>query len=374
VTVGKSALIFAEDPGAAHYVAGFPRALREVGIRTVVYAAGLALEYLGRRGVCVSEVDGTASAEKLLSSVQPQVLVVGTAENPDTLSLRLVRASQAAGIPSVGVVDALMNADRRFRGRSADPLAYAPDRLILSDDATMQEFALLGLAGERMIVCGHPHYDFVRERALEMANEGRKSVRGRLHPRAADDRKIIVFAAENDPPQSSTKGRPEGYALSGSKQHYSRTEIVLDEFLDAAKSLDPQPFLILRPHPKDAPRRYDAYRDEFDGIRTGGSPLGLIYSADLVVGMTSMLLMEAALMGRPTLSIIPRACEKTWLPTITMGVTPYATTQCEIREQLDVLLAKSSEAAGVIPAELVPCGALERAVSYIEKLVEEGIE
>ena len=53
---------------------------------------------------------------------------------------------------------------------------------------------------------------------------------------------------------------------------------------------------------------------EFDYFSQKELPLEVVYASDLVVGMTSMLLYEAALMGKVCLSIMPRSIEKAWLP------------------------------------------------------------
>ena len=62
--------------------------------------------------------------------------------------------------------------------------------------------------------------------------------------------------------------------------------------------------------------------------------MALLYCADLVVGLTSILIVEATLLGTPTLSITPRAKEAAWLSTIEMKLTPMATTREEIRQLL----------------------------------------
>jgi predicted glycosyltransferase len=52
----------------------------------------------------------------------------------------------------------------------------------------------------------------------------------------------------------------------------------------------------------------------FDLISEGGDPLELAYVSDIIVGMTTMLLFEASLLGKSVFSIIPRKFEIDWLP------------------------------------------------------------
>jgi hypothetical protein len=78
--------------------------------------------------------------------------------------------------------------------------------------------------------------------------------------------------------------------------------------------------------------------------------------------------MEAALLGRPTLAILPRFAEKEWLDTIRSGITPCVTT----REQLRVWLKEWALSDRPIPIpESNPelFGALQRALAAIEQVL-----
>jgi predicted glycosyltransferase len=98
--------------------------------------------------------------------------------------------------------------------------------------------------------------------------------------------------------------------------------------------MQPQPFFILRLHPKNTREEFACYLPEVDMVSQGGDPLDLVWISDLVLGLSSMLLMEAALVGRPTISIVPRECESEWSPSVTEGLTPCATTRNGLRKIL----------------------------------------
>lgn len=360
-------LIFAEDPGAVNFVAELPKALERRGLSSTMLAAGLATQGLAARGVpfeVVAEPGG-----RLLDAMAPRVLVVGTCENIRTHAFALLDEARRASTPSVGVVDARMNADRRFRGESDNPLRYAPDWLLVPDAATRQAFVALGYPEPRVVVCGHPHYDHVRRVGACLSRDDRDALRRRLFP-GADGRQVVMFATDGSvriAPQ--TRADIASYTLLGDGSSVGRTEIVLEEFLRAVASLEPRPYLVLRPHPKDAVDDYQAYLDRVDLVSSQGSALELLYAADLVVGLTSALLTEACVLGRPTLSVIPRASEKAWLAAIEAGATPCVTTRDAIAPAIGAILrngaAAPSEANG-----LFPDGALDRAVVAIERLLE----
>lgn len=364
---GTDVLIFVEDPGAANYIAELPSVLAQRGLRARLLAAGSAADYLRQRGISAEAVPFSATAEEVLASAAPRLLMVGTSENPDTLGLALVAEARLAGIESVGVVDALANAEYRFQGRTDDPLAYAPNWLLLPDRRTREAYVALGYPAERAVVCGHPHYDYVRETAARLAREGRSRLRARELPEAPADRKVVVFVAEVSTGLNPRQfQRSAEYTLAGRGTSTGRTEIVLEEFLDAVQLVKPRPYLVLRLHPKNTPDEFTTYLNEFDLVSSGGSPLELIYVADLVVGMTSMVLLEAALLGRPTLSIIPRAVERAWLPSIHMGLTACATTRSQLRSTIVDLLQTNPQKPQVDADSGIVFGSLRRTADFIE--------
>ncbi len=374
MVVNADVLIFAEDPGAANYVAPLPTSLTERGWHTIVLAAGIAKGYLLARGVNTEAVQPSATAVQILDRIRPRVLLVGTADNPGTLGLALVAAARSAGITSVGVVDAPMNAEYRFRGRSDAALTFAPDWLLVPDEWTKQAFVALGFPATQAVVCGHPHYDYVRETAARLAAEERNVLRQRVLPGVPANQKVVVFVVEGVEKLRPLLPEPliHEYTLTGRGTSTGRTEILFEEFLDAIQAVTPRPYLVLRPHPKNTPDDYVAYLSGFDLVHTGGSPLELVYSADLVVGATSMLLLEAALLGRPTLSILLRADEKEWLPSIRTGVTPYVTTRAGLQSVLVDLLRAGSQPPPIDSHKIIVGGSLQRTVELIGGLLDES--
>jgi hypothetical protein len=55
----------------------------------------------------------------------------------------------------------------------------------------------------------------------------------------------------------------------------------------------------------------------------------------------SSRLLETALLRRPTLSALPCACEKDWLPTTRTSVTPCAVTRSELHRLLPQILLQT---------------------------------
>ena len=355
--------IYVEDPGAANYVVLLGQRLSEDGLSSCLLADGDARAYLSARGVKFQEYQRRLGSGEVLQSLQPRLLLTGTSENVYSAGLELIDEAARRGLPSLAVVDMLVNADRRFRGTSDDPLAHVPNWLAVPDEATASVYRELGVPGDCVLICGHPHFDRVRVRGAEMATKSRELIRRRLLPEWREDRPVWVFVAEShdrfDPTASL---HADDFTLHGRGVSEFRTAIVLEELLDATRGLPERPYIVVRLHPKNKIQEFSAYQEEVDAFSEGGDPLELVWAADLVVGMTSMLLTEASLLERPTLAILPRATEAMWLPNTASGITPVAST----REQLQSLLWELTAGYQAPTADgLFVFGAMERLVGFI---------
>ncbi|MCE9599014.1 MAG: hypothetical protein K8S54_13700, partial [Spirochaetia bacterium] len=305
--------IAVEDPGAANFVAFLPDELQKRGISSRLFACGRAVEHLSRFSK-ICEILPQGNPESILNQIKPRCVLGGTSANLDSPVLGLIRAARNQGISTVGVVDALMNADMRFRGRTENPLEFAPDWLLVPSRTLMESFVGLGFAADRIRSIGTPHFDFLKkQRTLLEGN--RQALRNKLLPEAGN-RPVFLFAAEAS---VRTKQQPrewvESYELRGSGSP-GRTETILEELRAAFVRTGCKPYFIIRVHPRDTPDDYASFLDIADEISHGGDPYELISAVDCVLGITSMMLLESVMLGRPTLAVIPRRVETEWLPTI----------------------------------------------------------
>lgn len=336
---GADVLIFVEDPGAANCVAHLPAALASLGFDARLMTSHCATEFMRQRGVPVESLGSEMSASTLLHSLQPRLVLVGTAENPATIGLDLIGEARRLHIETIGVVDAPGNGPYRFRGRSAEPLAHAPDRLIVFDDATKATFSALGFASQRIDICRHPQFEFVETARARLIAEGPDAVRRRVFPECADGRTIVIFGAEVSVGiQQEGYHRTTDYTLMGRGCHSDRTAIVLEEVLDALALCNPRPYVVLRLHPKNTSSDFEMFASEVDHVSAGTPAVDVIYAADIVIGMTSMLVFEAALLGKQTLSVVPRAIEASTLPGFHTGLVPWVCTRDELRARLKQML------------------------------------
>jgi hypothetical protein len=368
-------LVFVEDPGAVNCVVPICQSLAADGREPRLFAAGHALPLLRARGMTVTPVDSLDIVCAELEAECLDWLLVGTSENLDSVAFALTAAADEVQVPSVAIIDSAANAANRFRGRSHQALTHAPQWLMVPDQWTADEFVALGYPMDRIGVVGHPHYDHLSQVGRQRAEIGREAIRRRVLPPEAWNRQVVVFASELstglDPAQYL---RSAQYTLTGNGHSVGRTEIVIEEFLVGIEALTAargsgRPYLLLRYHPKQAAGDLSEHAWRFDGTSIGGDVLDLLLAADLVVGMTSMLLLEAHLLGTPVVSILPRECERSWLPILRTGTVPVATNSSAVSSALrEALCTERAVCDGsVIPKQAIGAiNSTQRAINMLD--------
>jgi hypothetical protein len=362
-------LFFVEDPGAANYIVDLPQRLSEHGISVTVLACGAAISFLRARNIDIVKVDETNSAHLLLDKLRPKALAVGTSQNIDSLGLSLIDAAKARRVQTVGLVDMEVDADLQFRGRTGSPLGHAPNWLVVPGESTKALFVSFGYNSDKIKICGNPNYDRVRSLAERFAKEDFKNFRRRVLPKVPDNHHIVVFVSEHLNSGDPRMQRSPSYTLHGRGGSDERTAIVLEEILDALGQHNPKPYLVVRLHPKNREDEFAEYLKEIDLLSAGGDPLELIWVADLVIGMTSMLMMEAVLLGKPTLAVLPREVEKSWSPNTSSELTPYVYTRNQLRASLREYLCGQPSHKTVAETQIL-YGAHERVVAVLAELLQ----
>lgn len=357
-------LLFLEDPGAALFMQRLPKALRKDDLQPIVAAIRHAAPYFPSVDP-VPEADQAdlGAAAALLDRIRPSIIVLGTSEDPDSFAFRIIDEARERGIPTIGAVDSAANADNRFRGRGRHALAHSPDWLLVPDTKTADGFIGHGFDSARIRICGHPRLHEIDAIRREWTEAHQRAHRQKWFP-AAENRKVIVFVSElsvglgSDPFIQSDR-----YQLTGTTDRVKRTDIVMEELLHATRALPETPYMVLRLHPKQRIEEEARNIPLFDQVSRTEPSLEIVHAADLVVGMTSILLVEAATLGRPVLSIVPVPGEREWLGDVGARI-PCASTRSEIAAALKpsgAAWAASAEAEGY-PDSIATMTSLVRSV------------
>jgi hypothetical protein len=223
---------------------------------------------------------------RCLDRLRPDLMLTGTSRKELVLrDGQWWRAGAARDIPTVALLDHWVGYREKFS--AVAPYDHLPDVVAVMDEYARQCMLDFGCPADRLVVTGQPALDGLLGGELS----GRIEVRRRWNVGSEDW--VVLFASE---PVSQDFGNRFGYD----------EQTVLRAVLEAVRGLPMT--LVVRPHPREARDRLQAVVDEagipvrYESNLTSRQTLA---GADTVVGMTSIFLLEAALAGRPVLSVQP---------------------------------------------------------------------
>lgn len=313
----KSILLFSHDPGGANTVIPLISPLRERGYRVLLYGDGTALERYRRagfEGLSLIERTGETTSETIevfLREEHPDFLITATSAE-DFSEKYLWQAAESLGLPSFAILDQWLNYGIRFSPWGllniskyvvAPEHPFVPYRLIVMDDYAQDEIVKAQIMPrEHILPLGQPYFERLLQRVEELPNMA--SLRSEMG--LPDDTYVITFVSE---PVS------QDYAVeSGESGYWGFTEqTIFSSFLSALEQATLRSgitvHVVIKLHPREPANNYDAaikIKSPLITITTDqvSDPLHLIHVSDLVCGMSSMMLIEAALINKPIISIM----------------------------------------------------------------------
>lgn len=344
-------VIFARDAGAAAALAPVARRLADHPDDFVAIVAegnaAIAFETHRLPVLAFTENPSADQVEVLLQRERPEALLTGTSMRPEN-DAAWWEAARRARIPSLALLDHWCNYSERFSASA--PFDSMPDVIGVMDDAGARELIDAGCADTRVRVTGQPHFDEV---AHSPDPRDRDSVRRELG--VPPDRALMVFASE---PQERFYGDALGYT----------EDDAFEAVLAAAHSVVPEGMLIVKLHPLEAPDAFVDFNPRAPGpevrIVRAYPPTRLIAAADVVLGMTSIFMLEAATVGVPSLSVRPGGGEDHFTA-IHSDLIRSVTDPAELAGALTDALA-----AGIRRAETPPFGrdAVNRVLEAVDQL------
>jgi hypothetical protein len=369
-------VVICGDPGGASAMAPVLERLQagdRVTTRALAYRE--ARSVWGRRGLAFEEIpEGTSEddASRLLTESRAAVLVAGTSVNSVDLEKKFVKAARRLGTPSLALLDFWSNYADRFGGVDG-PISCVPDFIAVMDEWARAEMVELGFDAARLVVTGQPAFDALPAVRAQFTNAARKRIRRDLG--VAPDGLLVAFASQ---PLSELYG-----STSASPGYLGFTESdVLDALIGSLQSVSQRGVrvvLAVLPHPRQDPRA-------FEGLSSGAvatvvsresSPFEVAMSSDLVVGMSSVLLVEACYLGCPCLSLQPGLRRPDSLPTNRMGVSKAVYDSRDIHSEVaDLLLDPGGRRSLLerVAAFQVEIGAADRVVDLVYRLCDGDTE
>jgi hypothetical protein len=249
--------------------------------------------------------DGThavteAAVREIINRFEPDLILSGVfGPIEGGLDHWLISAARDLGIPSFGILDAWMNYTQRFADpETGDATTFVPDRLAVMDRHTADELAAEGIPADRIVVTGHPFVDVVRQHA--QSHTDRSETRSLLGATPAD--RVVLFVSE-----PLRWGVEQGFITDVGYDEFDAFELLAE----ALAGSNQRGLLVVKEHPRHASLTIQTSISQTRIVRAGDQPvLDLIQAADVVVGMSSTLLVYAYLMGRKVVVVQPNVSLK----------------------------------------------------------------
>lgn len=219
-----------------------------------------------------------AAMRRLLERERPDLVVITS--SPRSEKALAVAATQLR-VPVVCMVDLF-----DVHGMPTEQYAGYADRFLVLNEAVRESFLAKGCRPEQVVVTGNPAFDRLLDKDMQAAGTALRRAR-----RWAPDERIVLWASQVEPAIHPFTGAPGDPSLP------TRIEKELRNFVgrhDGAR-------LIVRYHPSDPTPFVEGPRTEFSPL---SEDLGaLLHAVDIVVVMTSTVGLEAAIVGKPVVSV-----------------------------------------------------------------------
>ena len=293
----KKILFYARDPGSVNVTIPIINKLKcQSDFNLIVFAKEYAVARFEREGIGteILLINSVEDAISVLNKENPDIVITGSSLD-DYTERYLWKASEYLKIPSYAIMDQWILLGIRFskydyRGieeyRSTLTHDYFPRRILVMDDVAKKRLIEDNVPEGNIIVTGQPHFDEVR-RNYGLAEKKKK----------LSDVKTIVFASE--PKIKDGEVTHLGYSERSIFENILETVVFLSNKYNFKYSI------IIRPHPRENADSWSDIlynKDVFVDKETDS--FTLMKNADLVCGMSSMFLVEAAICRVPIVSCL----------------------------------------------------------------------
>jgi hypothetical protein len=234
---------------------------------------------------------GTAASAALVRDLGPAVVVTGTS-GTSAGERDLWSAARQAGVPSVAVLDTWINFEPRFRDKGSGGGFRLPDTICVVNEESRRALVAQPWCDAALEVVGQPYL----EAAMPVLSAARRDGAAERKARPA-----VWFLSE---PWREKEAAGSGAGLD---QFHTASAVV--------RAAGPETEIVVVPHPREDPSGWATWRAE---VGAGASTIRVwdermatrrdlmanaCRQASVVVGMTSMALIEAALAGVPVISV-----------------------------------------------------------------------
>lgn len=308
----KHIVLFTCEPGGAEVLTPVVELLKKqekYKITTLAY--GLAVERFRQNGVdieCVSPIK--LGDQELFEKYSPDLIITSATSLPtkDMSEKYIWENSRSNSVKTVAFVDQWQNYSLRFSGPTVgEHHKYMPDLINCINQTGYDEMVAEGFPSDRLLKLGQPYLSTIKEKY------------GLINKRAIEEKlgigetiNVVLFVSEAI---YENYGRVRGY------DQYDALEV----FLAAIALSEEKCLALIKLHPKDDPARFKDLlkrhpQSNVKLVQNEFTSLDCICVADIVCGMSSVMLVEAFILGVQVVSIQPNL----------LGNDPFVLSRAEI--------------------------------------------
>ena len=295
---------------------------------------GVEARYFSELGWAVGE---GYNKSKWFEELSPDMVITDTinlSRDPEGIACReLWELSNEFQVPSLAYVDCWWGYSKRFCLPQENVPPILPDVIAVVDELAKDAMVSKGFPNDRISVLGNPRFEML---ASKLQIRDKKEIYDiKKEMGFMDNAFVLVFVSQ---PIEKAMGSAEIWGFT------EKTTIcaVIDVLKELPEQIKKKLMLVIVVHPEDDVRELrkivEQHKPCFSfSLMDMKLSLDLIYIADLIVGMYSILLTEAVIMQRPVLSVQLNQKREEILVTNMVG----ATTAVRTKEQLITLLPKA---------------------------------
>lgn len=287
----KKGLFVFSDPGGAKSVLSIAHELQHCGEKNLTVLSDRRYDFYNDFGVNVINCNLELIHQKIEKD-PPEYVFTGTSYT-STIEIETLKIAAEKKVKSYAFVDHWTNIKKRFLLK--DHLHY-PNELWLIDSKASKIALTEGVPEEIIKVTGNPYYKFIQKWNSSIS---RKNMADKLNLELTDKSKLILYA-------------PEPFSNIGGVEKFGFDEnTVLKILIASLKDITSSVILLVKPHPN---QKIKLLEEVISNYSAGNKNItlvnfsqtnDLIYHSDLIVGISSNILIEASIMGKNILRFCP---------------------------------------------------------------------
>jgi len=283
-------------------------------------------------------------AENLLKDEEIQVLLVGTTGTIHTEQY-LTAAAKKLSIPSIAVLDEWFDFTTRFEDENGELGLYLPDLICVQDETSYTLAKEEGLPVETLRITGNPALAALALRARAFA-ENPPEIPKVLQ--VSDSRPSLLFLSQ---PLKKAYGVQMGDSGTQGAFIGYQEDIVRDDLAELLSAVQKEVLVVEKPHPSEKPKPPPLCAQNVQWcVHAEKDPIWpLLWHADIIVGMSTKALMEAAILGRHPISYQPNAVNPCICTAVRLNLAELHMTKESIAKKLPILLEVHERKAASLP-------------------------